>query len=83
MTNLIIALDYIVRYAPLVGFSSEEAKNAQHVTVVGDADSVSIEVEQSLRQTGCVVSRLAAPDSYALESVFKHLIDSGSPYPTR
>ncbi len=83
MTNLIIALDYILRYAPLVGFSPEEAKNAQHVTIVGDTSAVSTAAEQSLLEAGCMVERLAASDSYALESVFKQLFDSGSPYPTR
>jgi hypothetical protein len=83
LTNLIIALDYILRFAPLVGFSTDEAKNAQHVTIVGDTNAVSSSVEQSLRDLGCIVARLAASDSYALENVFKHLIDSGSPYPSQ
>ncbi len=83
LTNLIIALDYILRYAPLVGFSPEEAKNAQHVTIVGDTSAVTTAAEQSLLEAGCMVARLAASDSYALESVFKQLIDSGSPHPTR
>ncbi len=83
LTNLIIALDYILQYAPLVGFSPEEAKNAQHVTIVGDTSAVTTAAEQSLLEAGCMVERLAASDSYALESVFKQLIDSGSPHPTR
>lgn len=81
MTNLIIALDYIIRYAPVVGFSPDEAKNAEHVTLVGDTAALSSSIEQSLRDAECIVSRLTASDSYALENVFKLLIDSGSPYP--
>jgi hypothetical protein len=83
LTNLIIALDYIVRYAPVVGFSPDEAKYAEHVTLVGDATALSSALEQSLREAGCIVARLTASDSYALETVFKQLIDSGSPFPTQ
>lgn len=81
LTSLIIALDYIIRYTPIVGFSVDEAKNAEHVTIVGGDKSVSISAEQSLRDAACSVTRLSASDSYALENVFKQLIDSGSPFP--
>ncbi len=81
MTNLILALDYIVRYAPIVGFSADEAKSAQRVTIVGDNNAVSTAVEQTLRDAGCTVVRLTAADSYALENLFKQLVASGSPYP--
>ncbi|MGB8647480.1 MAG: hypothetical protein WCF84_19765 [Anaerolineae bacterium] len=80
-TNLILALDYIVRFAPIVGFSPDEARNAQRVTIVGDMTAVSAAVEQGLRDEGCTVVRLTAADSYALENVFKQLVASGSPYP--
>ncbi len=82
LTCLILALDYIARYAPLVGFSVDEARYAQHVTIVGDTNSVSAAAEQELREAGCLVTRLSAPDSYALENLFKRLIASGSPYPS-
>jgi hypothetical protein len=81
LTNLIIALDYIIRYAPLVGFSPDEARHAEHVTIVGDTLALPLTLEQSLRDAGCIVARLSASDSYALEDAFKHLIDSGTPYP--
>ncbi len=81
LTNLILALDYIVRFAPIVGFSPDEAKNAQHVTIVGDTSAVSDAVAQGLRDAGCHLVRLTAADSYALEELFKQLVASGSPYP--
>ncbi|MGE5139451.1 MAG: hypothetical protein ACM3JD_08330 [Rudaea sp.] len=81
LTNLILALDYIVRFAPIVGFSADEAKNAQRVTIVGDISGVGDAVEQGLRDAGCHVVRLTAADSYALEELFKQLVASGSPYP--
>lgn len=82
MTNLILALDYIVHFAPVVGFSVEEALNAEHVTIVGGTSAVSAQDEQRLRDGGAKVARLQAPDSYALENLFQQLLASGSPFPT-
>ncbi len=82
LTNLILALDYVIRFAPIVGFSVEQARYALHVTIVGDTNAVSEGAEQELRDAGCLVTRLTASDSYALENLFKQLIASGSPYPS-
>lgn len=82
MTNLILALDYIVHYAPVVGFAIDEALNAEHVTIVGGANAVSAQDEQRLRDSGCGVTRLQAADSYALENLFQQLLASGSPFPS-
>lgn len=81
MTNLILALDYIVHFTPVVGFSIDEASNAERVTIVGGASAVSAQDEQRLREGGCVVARLQAADSYALENLFQQLLASGSPFP--
>ncbi len=81
LTNLILAIDYITRFTPLTGFSVEEARHARRVTIVGDTTAVGAAVEQGLRDAGCVVVRLTAPDSYALENLFKELVASGTPYP--
>jgi len=81
MTNLILALDYIVHFTPVVGFSVEEAQNAEHVTIVGGTGAVSAVDEQRLRDGGAQVARLQATDSYALENLFQQLLASGSPYP--
>ena len=82
MTNLILALDYIVHFAPTVGFSIDEAMNAERVTIVGNASAVSTQEEQRLRDSGCIVARLQAADSYALENLFQQLLASGSPFPS-
>ncbi|RIK21176.1 MAG: hypothetical protein DCC52_14255 [Chloroflexi bacterium] len=82
MTNLILALDYIVHFAPVVGFAVDEALNAEHVTIVGGANAVSAQEEQRLREGGCLVARLQAADSYALENLFQQLLASGSPFPS-
>lgn len=80
MTNLILALDYIVHYAPTVGFLVDEASNAERVTIVGGTGAVTAQDEQRLRDGGCRVSRLQAADSYALENIFQQLLASGSPF---
>jgi hypothetical protein len=82
LTNLILALDYIIAFAPVVGFSVQEALNAEHVTIVGGPSAVSVADEQRLRQAGVRVNRLQASDSYALENLFQQLLASGSPFPS-
>ncbi len=76
-----IALDYVIRFKPLVGFTPQEARFARHVPIAGDTKMVGEGVEQGLRSSGCVVSRITAPDSYALESIFKQLLAVGIPNP--
>lgn len=77
-TDLILALDYIARFAPTVGFSVDEAQNAQNVTVVGRA--IDPGSEQALKSTGCVVRHIDGADSYAVAQLFAQLIASGNPY---
>lgn len=80
MTNLILALDYIVHFAPTVGFSVDEAMSAERVTIVGGASAVSTQDELRLKDSGSKVARLQAIDSYALENLFQQLLASGSPF---
>lgn len=82
LTNLILALDYIVHYAPAVGFSVDEAMSAERVTIIGGASAVSAQDEQRLRANGSQVARLQAQDSYAMENLFQQLLASGSPFPS-
>ncbi|MBI3914574.1 MAG: carboxypeptidase regulatory-like domain-containing protein [Chloroflexi bacterium] len=79
-TNLILALDYIARFAPTVGFSVEEARSAVSATIVG-AGAVSASDEQALLDAGCIVRHIAGADSYAVEQSFSDLIAAGNPYP--
>jgi hypothetical protein len=82
LTNLILALDYIIHFAPVVGFTVEEALHAEHVTIVGNTGAVSALDEQRLREGGAQVTRLQAADSYAMENLFQQLLASDSPFPT-
>ncbi len=79
-TNLILALDYIARFSPTVGFSAYEAQNAQNVTIVGSG-TIGADDEQMLNDAGCVVRYIAGADSYAVDQIFTELIASGNPYP--
>ncbi len=71
-TNFIIAQDYILNCVPACGFSLDEAKKAQRVTIVGGTEAISEADEEQLRQAGCQVVRLSG-DSYAVEQAFATL----------
>ncbi len=79
-TNLVLALDYILRFTPTVGFSLNEARSAKNVTVVG-ANVLSTQDEENLKAAGCVVRHIAGADSYAVQQLFAQLVASGNPYP--
>ncbi|MGQ0601373.1 MAG: hypothetical protein ACT4QE_06710 [Anaerolineales bacterium] len=53
-----IALDYVKAHKPACGFSVGEAATAQRVTIFGNEQSVSAEVEAVLRKAGCEVERV-------------------------
>lgn len=57
-TDIAAALPYIARFHPTVGFSMEDARNAEFVTLVGAATPADSEVEQSLREYGVRVERI-------------------------
>ncbi len=52
------ALDYVRTKRPVCGFSPEEALQAEHVTIFGNEQGISAEVEAELRRAGCTVDRL-------------------------
>ena len=56
--DLMGAMDYIAVFAPTVGFSIENAKQAQFVTIVGGPEGVPANTEQILQAAGCQVSRV-------------------------
>lgn len=80
-TNFILALDYVARFAPTVGFSLNEAKSAQNVTIVGTGAITSAE-EQALLSAGCTVRHIAGADSYAVEQLLGQLITAANPFPS-
>ncbi len=52
------ALEYVKQHRPACGFSPDEAARAARVTIFGNEQGVSVEVEASLRQAGCQVDRI-------------------------
>ncbi len=52
------ALEYVKVHCPTCGFSVEEAGQAQCVTIFGNEQGVSREVEAGLRRAGCQVERI-------------------------
>jgi len=60
--DLVNAMHYIRRFRPNLGFSVQEAMQAQYVTIVGGDAGVSGADEQRLRDAGCKVERVAGRD---------------------
>jgi hypothetical protein len=52
------ALAYMKAFRPVCGFSVDEARHAERVTIAGNDQGVSYETEAMLRQAGCVVERI-------------------------
>jgi hypothetical protein len=52
------ALKYVQAHRPTCGFSADEARQAQFVTIFGNEQGVSKEIENTLKQAGCRVERM-------------------------
>lgn len=59
------ALDYVKAHHATCGFSVEEAKRAQRVTILGNEQGVNTATEIVLREAGCTVDRIVAKDTQA------------------
>jgi hypothetical protein len=55
-----LALDYVKAHRPVCGFSATEAATAHRVTIFGNEQGISAEVEAGLRSAGCDVDRVTA-----------------------
>jgi hypothetical protein len=73
-TNLLLATNYILTFSPTIGFSVEEAKQARHVTIIGEG--ISPADQQAIRNAGSQVEVLAG-DPYQLEALLNNRIRSG------
>jgi hypothetical protein len=76
--------DFIRTAHPVIGFSAEEARYAERVTLVGDENQLPPVLEDTLRSEACIVSRLdLAPFSEILpenDSTHEAFIDTGVRY---
>lgn len=71
------AENYVQRFRPTMGFSVDDARNAEHVTIVGGLAGVSYAAEELLRAAGCQVERLAGADFAETKRMLDDLAESG------
>lgn len=76
------AIDYIGAFAPTIGFSIEEAKSAQYVTIVGGTGGVPASAEQTLLAAGCQVERLSGPTETDTRREMDQLVAQGKKFKT-
>ncbi len=75
--DLANSLAYIARFRPTVGFSPEEARAAEYVTIIGGEAGVSRAVEQMLAQAGCKVDRVAGRDGAETGLLLAEMVRAG------
>ncbi len=71
--NFRLAQGYILASGVVAGFNPDEAVCASRVTIVGDEQAVSSDVEEKLKQAGIEVTRLGG-DSYAVGEALAQLL---------
>lgn len=71
------AARYIARFRPTVGFSAEEASQAENVTIIGGPGGVARQVEDMLRAAGCRVQRIAGKNAKETRSLLDTLARDG------
>ena len=71
------AINYIGVFRPTVGFSAEDAAQAQYVTIVGDKSGVSKAVEDGLRAAGCQVERIVGKDDAEMKRILDAMAQQG------
>jgi len=76
----VAAIDYIGAFGPTVGFSVDEARRAEYVTIVGGPAGVPTQVEQQLLAAGCKVQRLGGATQEETTQMLYDLIEAGRPF---
>jgi N-acetyl-anhydromuramyl-L-alanine amidase AmpD/uncharacterized coiled-coil DUF342 family protein len=76
------ATNYVARFRPTLGFSAEDARNAQYVTIVGGPAGVPEEADQMLKNAGCKVERLAGRDFADTKRMLDDLAQRGQRFQT-
>ena len=75
------ARNYIAHFRPTVGFSVNDALQAQHVLIVGGTAGVSGGDEALLKASGVDVHRLAGADEAETRAMLDELVSLGTPWP--
>jgi len=71
------AINYIGVFRPTVGFSAEDAAQAQYVTIVGSTSGVSQKVQDALKAAGCHVERIVAKDDAEMKRILDTMAQQG------
>jgi hypothetical protein len=71
------AINYIGVFRPTVGFSAEDAAQAQYVTIVGSTSGVSQKVQDALNAAGCHVERIVAKDDAEMKRILDTMAQQG------
>ena len=74
------SINYVARYRPTMGFSPDDASHAQKVTIIGGPLGVSAEIEQQLREAGCIVRRIAGGNEEETKAILDQLAEEGDPF---
>jgi N-acetyl-anhydromuramyl-L-alanine amidase AmpD len=75
--DLVNAINYIVRFRPAIGFSLNDARNAEYVTIVGSEAGISATEEKALQNSGCKVERIAGRDEEETSRMLSELANLG------
>lgn len=79
-TNLLLATNYILNFSTTSGYSVEEAKRAQRVTIIGQG--ISATDQQAIRDSGSQLEILDG-DVYDIEAELNARLLSGNAFPKR
>lgn len=80
--HLMAAMDYVRKFQPACGFSVAEAKAAEHVTIIGSEQGISVEVEYALRAAGCRVERVCGVDGAETQRRLSEMASTGKRFLT-
>ena len=80
LSNFLLTVDYLMRFGTAFGFSVEDAKQAEKVTIIGGTEFVSEEEEQAITDAGAVVARISGSEE-DISQRLKARIEAKDPLP--
>ncbi len=77
-----IVHEYVNAFQPTVGYTQHDARLAQFVTIVGNGQGVSNDIESELKRCGCVVERITGAGGDDLRAQFDRLVTENTRFRT-
>ena len=71
------AVAYMARFRPTIGFSVDEARSAEFVTIIGNESGIAAAQEEVLLQAGCKVERIGGRDAAETSHLLAELARAG------